>query len=123
MCTFVLFALIYICLFLNNFCRDVKNSTVTSPIAPVSVSVMSYDGTLLSDVKQITPLRATNNNGNGTPGLPNRLKGPTRASSTSSLDRISEGKKCETISSLKECFIQGVGWASQVRQDFNLLLL
>lgn len=86
---------------------------MSSPTAPVSVSVMSYDGTLLSDIKQVTPVRGGCTS-TGTPSvLPNRPKGPARASSTSSLDRISEEKKIES-SSIKECFIQGVGWASQV---------
>ena len=85
-----------------------KNTTVTSPIAPVSVSVISYDGTLVSDLKQPTPLRSKL-----VAALPNRPKGPTRASSTSSLDRISEEKK-SNADCTKGCFIQGVGWASQV---------
>jgi len=100
---------------IKGYVRDVKNATVSSPSAPVSVSVMSYDGTLLSDIKQTTPLRATKMS---QPALPSRPKGPVRASSTSSLDRISEEKK--TVDggrsiSVKECFMQGVGWASQLK--------
>ena len=99
--------------------RDVKNATVSSPSAPVSVSVMSYDGTLLSDIKQTTPLRTSKIS---QPALPSRPKGPVRASSTSSLDRISEEKKAGDGGSVsvKECFMQGVGWASQVGPLSNI---
>lgn len=88
-------------------------SQVTSPHAtgPTSVSVMSYDGTLFSDYKQTSPLR----NSKITSALPNRPKGPiVRASSTSSLDRISENKN-ESSESVKSAFIDGAGWASQLK--------
>lgn len=91
----------------------VKTGTVTSPSAPTSVSVMSYDGTLLSDMKQVNPVRSKLSPHLMKGTLPNRPKGPVRANSTSSLDKISEEKKDYT-ETLKSSFVQGVGWASQV---------
>ena len=103
-----------ILIFMNFFVsmnRDVKNATVGSPVAPVSsVSVISYEGTLVSELKQTTPLRTKLSS-----ALPNRPKGPARASSTSSLDRISEEKKTGS-ESIKQCFISGIGWVSQVSE-------
>ena len=88
---------------------------VTSPqsSAPgVSVSVMSsYNGTLMSDYKQSSPLKSKISS-----VLPNRPKGPVRASSTSSLDRIGDASG-DNQEMVKTAFIDGAGWASQVR-DF-----
>jgi hypothetical protein len=116
-CFLNLFTQICDCFGLILFNRDVKNATVGSPIAPISsVSVISYEGTLVSELKQATPLRTKLAS-----ALPDRPKGPARASSTSSLDRISEEKKTGS-ESVKHCFISGIGWASQVSDTgYNIL--
>ena len=74
---------------------------------PISVSVMSYDGTLVSDCRQTSPPRLKTSSS----ALPSRPKGPLRASSTSSLERIAE---MQTSDVLKNAFVKDIGWASQV---------
>ena len=76
--------------------------------APVSVSVMSFDGTLLSDIPKKLPQAKSGI-------LPNRPKGPIRASSTSSLDRIAEPSEV-----VKKTFLPSAGWASQVGGHLTL---
>lgn len=73
---------------------------------PISVSVMSYDGTLGSDCRQTSPPRLKTSSS----ALPSRPKGPLRASSTSSLERIAEMQ----TDVLKNAFVKDIGWASQV---------
>lgn len=68
---------------------------------------MSYDGTLGSDCRQTSPPRLQTSSS----ALPSRPKGPLRASSTSSLERIAE---MQTSDVLKNAFVKDIGWASQV---------
>ncbi|XP_002165681.3 serine/threonine-protein kinase PLK4 isoform X1 [Hydra vulgaris] len=85
-------------------CNALSSCAPSSPQSnTVSVSVMSFEGTLLSDIpKKLTLAK---------PGiLPSRPKGPIRASSTSSMDRIAK-----TTEVIKKTFIPSAGWGSQLR--------
>jgi len=81
---------------------------------PASVSVMSYDGTLISDCKHVSPARLKSIS-----ALPSKPKGPVRASSTSSLERI--GEYAESVNFVKSIFVHNTGWASQLHNgDFQI---
>ena len=110
-------------------CFSSNQVPLKSPLSPTvngpsSVSVMSYEGTILSESKprsktsQSSAANTTNKDlTKHAHLLPNKPNSPSlRASSTLSLDRSGGEKRLP----IKNVFVPGTGWASQVRK---LLLL
>ena len=110
----------YIPLISHRSPSDTKSPLSPAACGPSSVSVMSYEGTIFSEskskVKQAgwssPSITMTKNSRNQQPSpLPSRPNIPVqKSSSTSAAEQTSRSK----IIPLKNIFVPGTGWASQV---------
>lgn len=100
---------------------SLENLTITSPstLAPVSTSLMSFDGTVASTYQQVHVNRRSASCGDES-GKNSRLQCEegrrTQQSQSTAKGAPRQGANVSPSSQvIKSVFVQGVGWASEVR--------